>query len=130
MHEKFMTLAKEIAEKNAQLGKQAYGAVLVKDGEIIATAANEVEAALDPTAHAETLAVKEACKKLGTLDLKGATMYASGHPCPMCLGAMYLVNIDDVYYANAYTKDSLTSKVYEELKQNPENRTLMSLKQL
>lgn len=80
MHKQFMSQAIKLAEENAAQGKQPFGAVLVKDGEVVATAVNNVEATFDPTAHAETLAVKEACQKLQTFDLSGMVMYASGEP--------------------------------------------------
>lgn len=77
-----MAQAIQLAEDNVAQGKQPYGAVLVKDGEVIAVGVNDVEATFDPTAHAETLAVKEACQKLKTFDLSGYIMYASGGALP------------------------------------------------
>ena len=76
-----------------------FGAVLVKDGKIVARAVNEVDATCDPSAHAEMQAVRSASKSLGTTDLSGSVVYASGYPCPMCLSAMYLAGVKHVYYA-------------------------------
>lgn len=75
-----------------------FGAAIVKDGEIIAVNSNRVLADHDPTAHAEITAIREACKKLGTHDLSGCVMYATGYPCPMCLGAIVWANIKTCYY--------------------------------
>lgn len=76
-----------------------FGAVLVKDGRVLASAVNEVDALCDPTAHAEMQAVRHAAKALGSTDLTGSTLYASGYPCPMCLTAMYLAGVKKVFYA-------------------------------
>ncbi|WP_042473016.1 nucleoside deaminase [Bacillus ndiopicus] len=130
MHEKFMAQAIKLAEDNAARGKQPFGAVLVKDGEVVAVGVNEVEATFDPTAHAETLAVKEACQKLKTFDLSGYVMYASGEPCPLCLGTMYLTKISEVYYANPCAPGGLSASIYEELKLPQAQRTMMKISKL
>lgn len=75
-----------------------FGAVIVKDGEILAKAHNRVVATNDPTAHAEVIAIREASQLLGTYDLSGCTLYATTHPCPMCLGAIFWARIKTVYY--------------------------------
>lgn len=77
-----------------------FGAVIVKDGEIISIASNTVLQDNDPTAHAEVNAIRKACKKLGTYDLTGCELYATGYPCPMCLSAIIWANIKKVYYCN------------------------------
>ncbi|WP_231688096.1 nucleoside deaminase [Bacillus sp. FJAT-18017] len=99
-HQDFMQLAINLAYDNTknQNGKP-FGAVIVKDGEVIATGVNEVLTTHDPTAHAELLAIREACTALGTTDLSGCELYASGEPCPMCLSAIYWANLQHVYYA-------------------------------
>lgn len=74
-----------------------FGAVLVKDGKVLARAVNEVDATCDPSAHAEMQAVRAASKAQGSTDLTGAVVYASGYPCPMCLTAMYLAGVSEVY---------------------------------
>lgn len=75
-----------------------FGAVIVKDNNIIAVSSNSVLKDNDPTAHAEINAIREACQKLNTYDLKGCTLYATGYPCPMCLSAIIWSNIKKVYY--------------------------------
>jgi len=100
-HEKFMRIAIEYSEKNVQesLGGP-FGAVVVRDGEIIAASGNKVTSSNDPTAHAEVSAIRLACEKLKTFDLKGCVIYTSCEPCPMCLSAIYWARLDQVYYAN------------------------------
>lgn len=88
------------AEENISSRKGGpFGAVVVRDGEIIASVGNRVTSTNDPTAHAEVVAIREACKKLQTFDLSGCEIYASCEPCPMCLGAIMWARIDKLYYA-------------------------------
>lgn len=96
--EKIMSLGIEEARKTMKedIGGP-FGAVIVKDGEIIAVASNRVLNDNDPTAHAEIVAIRKACKKLGTYDLNGCEIYATGYPCPMCLSAIIWANIKKVY---------------------------------
>lgn len=77
-----------------------FGAVVVKDGKIIARGANSVTSLNDPTAHAEVMAIREACKTLNTFQLNGCEIYTSCEPCPMCLGAIYWARPDKLFYAN------------------------------
>lgn len=77
-----------------------FGAVIVKDNEIISVASNTVLKDNDPTAHAEINVIRQACKKLGTYDLTGCELYATGYPCPMCLSAIIWANIKKVYFCN------------------------------
>lgn len=77
-----------------------FGAVIVKNGKLIAKSANKVYLRKDPTAHAEVSAIRIACKKLDTFDLAGCVIYTSCEPCPMCLSALYWAHIDKIYYAN------------------------------
>jgi tRNA(Arg) A34 adenosine deaminase TadA len=77
-----------------------FGAVIARDGEIVAEGCNQVTSVNDPTAHAEVVAIREACRTLGSFDLKGCAIYASCEPCPMCLAAIYWARLDHVYYAN------------------------------
>lgn len=98
--ERYMLDAIKKAEENIITGKGGpFGAVVVRDGEIIATAGNCVTSTNDPTAHAEVVAIREACKALDTFDLSGCEIYASCEPCPMCLGAIMWARIDKLYYA-------------------------------
>lgn len=100
-HEKFMRIAIQLSEKNVKnaLGGP-FGAVVVKDGKLIAKSGNKVTTTLDPTAHAEVSAIRLACKKLKTFDLSGCVIYTSCEPCPMCLSAIYWARIDKIYFAN------------------------------
>lgn len=100
-NEKFMKMAIALSEENVtrSLGGP-FGAVIVKDGKLIAKSANKVTTSNDPTAHAEVSAIRKACKKLKTFDLSGCVIYTSCEPCPMCLGAIYWSRIDLIYYAN------------------------------
>ncbi|MFQ3580005.1 MAG: nucleoside deaminase [Bacteroidales bacterium] len=100
MNKDFMKLAIDLSIKNIEKGGGPFGAVIVKDGEIIAASANSVTIDNDPTAHAEVNAIREACKKLQTFDLSGCEIYSSCEPCPMCLGAIYWARIDKLYFAN------------------------------
>jgi tRNA(Arg) A34 adenosine deaminase TadA len=96
-----------------------FGAVVVRDGEIVGRGWNQVASTNDPTAHAEIVAIREACRKAGSFFLEGAELYASCEPCPMCLSAVYWARISRVYYA-ASRKDAaeagfLDEMIYEEL---------------
>lgn len=100
-HQKFMRLAIKLADKNVKSAIGGpFGAVIVKDGVIIAKSSNKVTLRNDPTAHAEVSAIRIACKKLKTFDLSGCVIYTTCEPCPMCLSAIYWAHIDKVYYAN------------------------------
>lgn len=100
-HEDFMRMAIELAENNVTSEQGGpFGAVIVKDGMVVARSANKVVPNNDPTAHAEVLAIRLACQELNTFDLSGCEIYASCEPCPMCLGAIYWARIDKIYYAN------------------------------
>ena len=98
--EDLMRKAIQLSEENIENGGGPFGAVIVKNGEVIATGVNRVTANHDPTAHAEVSAIRCACQKLGTYDLSGCDIYTSCEPCPMCLGAIYWAHIDRIYYGN------------------------------
>ncbi|PKP10675.1 MAG: tRNA-specific adenosine deaminase [Bacteroidetes bacterium HGW-Bacteroidetes-4] len=97
---KFMLDAIQLSKQNINEGGGPFGAIIVKEGQIIATGVNRVTNENDPTAHAEVKAIREACNKLKTFDLSGCTIYTSCEPCPMCLGAIYWAHIDKVFYGN------------------------------
>lgn len=99
-NEKYMRMAIEKSIESVQNGGGPFGAVIVKDGEVVAVASNSVTIDNDPTAHAEVNAIRQACRKLGTFDLSGCEIYASCEPCPMCLASIYWARIDKLYYAN------------------------------
>lgn len=100
-NEDFMHEAIHAAVDNVHNGGGPFGAVIVKDGEIIARGVNRVTVNNDPTAHAEVMAIRAACQKLQTFDLSGMVIYSSCEPCPMCLGAIYWSHIDKLYYAGS-----------------------------
>lgn len=98
---KYMKVAKELAEQNLKTKVGGpFGACIVKDGKIIGKGSNHVLSNNDPTAHAEIVAIRKACKKLNTYDLSGCELYTSCYPCPMCLSAIIWSNINKVYYGN------------------------------
>jgi len=124
-----MEMAIRLARQNVESGKGGpFGAVIVKGEEVIASAMNEVTTSDDPTAHAEVVAIRRACKELGTYQLHGCDIYTSCEPCPMCLGAIYWARPDKVFYA-ANRKDAAASGfdddfIYEEIKLDPGMRMI------
>ena len=97
----FLEKAIELSVKNLRnnLGGP-FGAIVVKDGEIIGQGSNRVTSLNDPTAHAEIIAIRDACKNIKSFSLKGAEIYTSCEPCPMCLAAIYWARISKIYYSN------------------------------
>ena len=95
-----MKRAIELSIGSVNGGGGPFGAVIAREGEIIAEASNSVTIDNDPTAHAEVNAIRRAARKLGSFDLSGCEIYTSCEPCPMCLGAIYWSHIDKIYYAN------------------------------
>lgn len=125
---KFMRKAIQLSIKNIENGGGPFGAVIIKDGKIIATGVNRVTANNDPTAHAEVTAIRKAAKKLGTFDLRGCEIYTSCEPCPMCLGAIYWAHLDKIYYGNSKQDAKKIgfddSFIYDEIELKPENRKI------
>ena len=116
-----MQLAIRLATENVRSGEGGpFGAVVVRDGEVVATGVNRVTSANDPTAHAEVNAIRAACQALGTFQLPGCVLYTSCEPCPMCLGAIYWVRLDSVYFGNtchdAAEAGFDDSHIYDEMK--------------
>jgi len=98
---RYMKIAKELADDNLKTNVGGpFGACVVKDGEVVGRGSNHVLANNDPTAHAEVMAIRDACKNLGTYDLSGCIIYTSCYPCPMCLSAIIWANVKTVYYGN------------------------------
>ena len=98
---KYMKIAKELSDDNIKTNVGGpFGACIVKDGKIIGKGSNHVLAFKDPTAHAEIMAIRDACKNINSHDLAGAELYTSCYPCPMCLSAIIWSNIKKVYYGN------------------------------
>ena len=96
----FMRQAIQLANESVEHGGGPFGAVIAKDGKVVAGSANSVTLSCDPTAHAEVNAIRQACQQLHTYDLSGCTIYTSCEPCPMCLGAIYWARIGRIVYGN------------------------------
>jgi tRNA(Arg) A34 adenosine deaminase TadA len=126
--ESFMREAVALARDNIGQGGRPFGAVLVRDGKILARAVNRTHETNDPTAHAELEAIRQASAELGTPRLDGATIYASGHPCPMCLAAMHLTGVKAAFfaYSNADGEEFglSTAKVYAEMARGPQAQSI------
>ena len=125
-NKKFMRKAIALSVENIKKGGGPFGAVIVKDGKMIATGVNRVTANTDPTAHAEVNAIRKAAKKLGTFDLAGCDIYTSCEPCPMCLGAIYWAHLDKLYYGNTKVDAKNIgfddSFIYDEIDLKPKDR--------
>jgi len=125
---KFMIRAIDLSVESAHGIGGPFGCVVVKDEKIIAEGSNKVTFSNDPTAHAEIVAIREACRKLNTFNLSGCDIYASCEPCPMCLSAIYWSHIDNIYYAN--TRDDAKkinfddSMIYSEFSKKIEDRKI------
>lgn len=121
-----MQRAIDLAVESVAKGGGPFGAVITKDGAIVAEASNRVTLDNDPTAHAEVNAIRAAAKKLGSFDLSGCEIYTSCEPCPMCLGAIYWAHIDHIYYGGT-RKDAAEigfddDFIYQELNLSPVDR--------
>ena len=128
LDKQFMREAIRLANESVNRGGGPFGAVIVKDGKVIAGSSNSVTIDNDPTAHAEVNTIREACRRLGTFDLSGCTIYTSCEPCPMCLGAIYWARISRIFYGNN-RKDARDIQfaddfIYEELERPLGNRTV------
>ena len=127
---RWMREAIRLSIENVKNNGGPFGAVIVKDGQLVATGVNRVTDSCDPTAHAEVSAIRAACRKLHTYDLKGCEIFTSCEPCPMCLSAIYWAHIDKVYNGN--TKEDATeidfddSFIYDELALDRSKRRLPS----
>lgn len=131
----YMKLANELAKENIITNHGGpFGAVIVKDGKIVGKGNNHVVLDNDPTAHAEMVAIRDACKNLNTFDLTGCELYTSCYPCPMCLSASIWANIKKIYYGN--TKEDAENIgfrddfIYNYIKSNNENETILKLIQI
>ena len=127
-HEFFMREAIRLANESVAAGGGPFGAVIVRDGRILAGCSNSVTIDNDPTAHAEVNAIRSACRSVGNFSLAGCTIYTSCEPCPMCLGAIYWAGIDHIYYGNT-RKDAAEVNfaddfIYEELERPIASRRL------
>lgn len=132
MNNKAIEKSIELSEISIEKGGGPFGAVIIKNGEIIAEAHNTVTITNDPTAHAEINAIRQACQKLNTFDLSDCEIYSSCEPCPMCLSAIYWAKISVVYYMNT-KKDAAAigfsdDFIYNELNLPIEKRKLKMIK--
>lgn len=124
--QELMRRAIELSKDSVKRGGGPFGAVIARNGEIIAEGSNNVTIDCDPTAHAEVSTIRKACKQLGTFDLSGCEIFTSCEPCPMCLGAIYWAHLDKIYYAND-RKDAAAigfddDFIYQELDLKPADR--------
>jgi len=122
MDNAFMARAIQLSVDNVRTGSGGpFGAVIVKEGVVVAEAANQVTATNDPTAHAEVLAIRQACQRFRFFELRGCDLYSSCEPCPMCLGAIYWARIGKVYFGNLAADAAKIgfddSAIYEEITQ-------------
>lgn len=135
---KYMKEAKNLAQKNLITNAGGpFGACIVKDGKIIGKGSNHVLKNNDPTAHAEIIAIRQACKTINSYDLSGCELYTTCYPCPMCLSAIIWSNIKKVYYgntkedaANIGFRDDFIYKYINELSKDKQNEEILSLKSL
>lgn len=128
--EELMRMAIRLSEENVAAGGGPFGAVIAREGKVIATGTNRVTPDCDPTAHAEVSVIRAAARKLGTFDLSGCEIYTSCEPCPMCFGAIYWARLDRMYYGNnkhdAARIGFDDAFIYEELSLKPADRRLKS----
>jgi guanine deaminase len=128
MQIEFMRRAIQMAVENVRRDGGPFAALVVRDGIVIAAGANQVTRTNDPTAHAEVVAIREACRVLGDFQLLGCEVYSSCEPCPMCLGALYWARPKCVYFAA--TKDDASnagfddSFIYRQMCEHPEDRRI------
>ncbi|MEF9950649.1 MAG: nucleoside deaminase [Mucinivorans sp.] len=128
--ETFMQQAIDLSIKSVISGGGPFGAVIVRDGTVIAEGSNSVTLTNDPTAHAEVNAIRQACNLLKTFSLKGCELYTSCEPCPMCLSAAYWAGIEKIYFGNtrndAKNIDFDDSFIYDQIPLDPRQRTIPS----
>ncbi len=124
----FMEMAIALSVENIDSGGGPFGAVIVRDGEVIATGANRVVPNNDPTAHAEVMAIRNACQKLQNFKLDGCTVYSSCEPCPMCLSSLYWAGVERICYAatkdDAKAIDFDDSFIYDQLELDHADRSI------
>ena len=134
----YMKIAKDLSDDNLKTNVGGpFGACIVKDGKIIGKGSNHVLAHNDPTAHAEIMAIRDACKNINSYDLSGAELYTSCYPCPMCLSAIIWSNIKKVYYGNTKEdaadigfRDDYIYDYIDKLSNNSQNQKVLKLKEL
>ncbi len=130
-HKKFLKEAVRLARENVATGRGGpFGAVIVKDGQILARGANQVLSSKDPTQHAEVNAIRQACQKLNHFELKDCIIYSSCEPCPMCLGAIYWARPKALFFAADRTtaaRHGFDDKfIYDEITLPPQGRSVQT----
>jgi tRNA(Arg) A34 adenosine deaminase TadA len=128
-----MRRAVELSARHMREGAGGpFGAVIVKDGKVIAEGWNRVTSTNDPTAHAEVTAIRDACKALGTFSLEGCDIYTSCEPCPMCLSAIYWARLERMYFANSREDAAAIgfddAVIYEEVSKPVDARSILTFK--
>ena len=134
----YMKIAKELSDDNLKTNAGGpFGACVVKNGEIIGKGSNHVLKNNDPTAHAEVMAIRDACKNINSYDLSGCELYTSCYPCPMCLSATIWSNIKHVYYGNTKEdaaeigfRDDFIYNYISQLTEGTKNNKILNLTQL
>lgn len=132
-HQELLSRAVALAAEHSQSGANGpFGAVIARKGAVIVESWNRVVEWKDPTAHAEIVAIREACRRLGTHRLSGYTIYINCEPCPMCLAAIYWARLDAVYYASS-RQDAADAgfddaRIYREINLPDEKRSLSMVK--
>ena len=135
MNNSFMARAIQLSIDSVHSGRGGpFGAIIVRNGQIIAEGVNQVTSTNDPTAHAEVLAIRQACAKLGMFELEDCELYTSCEPCPMCLGAIYWSRLSRLYFANT-AEDAAKigfddSFIYSELKQPLSQRRIPAIQMM
>jgi tRNA(Arg) A34 adenosine deaminase TadA len=118
--DQYLRMAIDLARANAERGGRPFAAVIVRDGEVVGTGVNTVNASSDPIAHAEIEAIRAASRALKSPQLSGCILYASGHPCAMCLAAMHVAGIKQGFYAHSMEETpaelTLGAKLYDEMR--------------
>ncbi len=128
-HTEFIKAAIQLSREGSQSNKGGpFGCIVVKDGKIVGKGSNQVTSSNDPTAHAEVVAIRDACKNLSSFQLDGCEIYTSCEPCPMCLGAIYWARPSKVYYANTRNQAADAgfddAFIYNEINVEPASRKI------
>jgi guanine deaminase len=125
-HAEWLCRAVRLATDSVEAGGGPFGALVVRADEIVASGRNRVREWRDPTAHAEIVAIREACARLDSHQLEGCVIYASSEPCPMCLGAIFWARPDAVYFANGRGEAAAAgfddAFIYQQIEQSPATR--------
>ena len=127
-HDNYLQQALALAARNVEQGGRPFGAVIVRNGDAIAEAVNTLHLDDDPTGHAELNAIRAVAAHAGSAALRECVVYASGQPCPMCLSAIYLTGVKEVWFANSNGDSETfrlsTAAIYQQLQLPPEQQTL------